>query len=68
MANKKSLEISILTSTIKFRAEVLGKLKKFKDAKHGLVGWIGNQLASPDKNTVVHHFTVDAGGNGPTLP
>ena len=67
-AKKKPLEISILTSTIKFRANVLGQSKKFKDAKHALVGWAENQLASPDKNTVVHLLTgvdnSDEGDNG----
>ena len=66
------MEISILTSITKFRTKVLGKSKKYKDAKHG---WAENPLASPvaspDKNIVVHLLigvdNSDVGDNGLAL-
>ena len=48
---KKQLETCILTSNLKFRAEVIGNSRKHHDAKHELTNWIENQLSIPDANT-----------------
>ena len=48
---KKKLGTGILTSNLRFRAEVIGNSRKHQDAKHELTNWIENQLSIPDSNT-----------------
>ena len=50
-AKKKPLEISIFTSNLKFRSEVIGNSMKHQDGKHELTNWIDDQLIIPDANT-----------------
>ena len=50
-AKKKPLEISIFTSNLKSRAEVIGKSRKHQDGKHELTNWIDEQLIILDANT-----------------
>ena len=43
-AKKKKLAPGILTSKLRFRAEVVGGSRKYQDAKFELISWIENQL------------------------
>ena len=67
-AKKKPLEISIFTSNLKFRSEVIDKSRKHQDGKHELTNWIDEQLITPDANTERNLPPVDdnsfAGDNG----
>ena len=68
---KKQLETGILTSNLKFRAEVIGNLRKHQDGKHELNNWIDDQLSIPDANTernlpsVVYNSVAGDNGHGP---
>ena len=48
---KKKLAPGILTSKLRFRAEVVGGSRKYQDAKFELISWIENQLNIPDPAT-----------------
>ena len=68
---KKQLQTGILTSNLKFRAEVIGNSRKHQDGKHELTNWIDDQLIIPDANTernlppvVVNSVAVDT-SHGP---
>ena len=50
-AKKKKLVPGILTSNLRFRAEVIGNSRKHQDAKFELINWIENQLSIPDPTT-----------------
>ena len=50
-AKKKKLVPGILTSNLRFRAEVIGNSRKHQDAKFELINWIENQLIIPDPTT-----------------
>ena len=47
-AKKKKLGTGILTSNLRFRAEVIGNSRKHQDAKFELINWIENQLSIPE--------------------
>ena len=70
-AKKKPLEISIFTSNLKFRSEVIGKSRKHQDGKHELTNWIDDQLIILDANTernlppVVINSVAGDNGQGP---
>ena len=48
---KKKLAPGILTSKLRFRAQVVGGSRKYQDAKFELISWIENQLNIPDPAT-----------------